>query len=66
MLAYGDGKSLSNVGECFTISIATVVAVGVRVAVGRHLHPQIWPVCLVIVLIIVAIATYVLTSSLPE
>lgn len=66
MMLDGSGKSLANLSECFIISLAPPLAVAIRVVLG-HRRGQ-WPYSGILIALLcgVAIATYLLTPSLPE
>lgn len=66
MMLDGSGKSLANLGECFIISLAPPVAVAIRVMLGHRNRQWLYSSFLIALLCGVAIATYLLTPSLPE
>ena len=66
ILIDGEGKTLSNLGECQVISIAIPVAALIRVFVGQRAKQRILSMLLIVLLCAVGIATYFLMPGLPE
>jgi hypothetical protein len=66
ILVDSTGKSLSNIGECFAISLAMPLAALGRVVTGPLKHQYIWSGALLAALCLVSVAVYCLTPSLPE
>jgi hypothetical protein len=66
MAAFGANKSLSNLGECFLISIAIPFAAATRIALGYRQRQWIYSAFIIFALCLVAVAIYFLIPSLPE
>jgi rRNA maturation protein Nop10 len=66
MILDGSGKSLANLGEFIVISLATPLAVLVRVVAGARRRQWLWSSVLILLLCFVAAGTYLFTPALPE
>jgi hypothetical protein len=66
MFSFGEGKSLANLGECFTISCIIPVAVLTRIVTPAHKMQWLYSSILIFAMCLVAIFVFWLTPPLPE
>jgi hypothetical protein len=65
-LKFGEGKSMSNLGECFTIACIIPVAVLTRIVTPGHKLQWLYSSILIFAMCLVAIVVFWLTPPLPE